>query len=503
MIIDTLRRDHLSCYGPVKTEETFGKPVYTEAFDAFAKKGALFEQAYLGSFPCMPARRDMWTGRYEFPFRGWGPLEDYDLDMVSLLKSHGVLTQMISDHYHIIERDAGNYHGGFDGWEMIRGQEHDPYRTDPFEGNEQIDHLTNQFWYMQNNNIREKFRTEEELFAPQVFRKASAWLESNATKSIRSKRPFFLMIECFDPHEPWDPPMHMVDELDPDFQGKRPHSPTYGTADRYTPEELKQMQALYAAELKVVDRWFGSFMQKVEQLGLYEDTLIIAVTDHGFYLGEHNLVGKPNLVPLYGEMSHIPLFMYHPEAKSGLRRKEIVQAVDIMPTILDALGIELPVPNPEMMCIGMNEKKAWEGIHPERAKLHGKSLLPLLKGEDMTTRPAAFSGKFGDIIRICDGEWAMYISPNPDKPLYWYGTRAPGRTFAGKRGPYDAKQQRYPMEYPSAGLALELYRISTDPRETQNVAADYPEKVKELTVLFRNWLEEIGAPVEVADRYAI
>src|SRR5690606_31700986 len=94
-------------------------------------RGTVFDNAYLGSYPCMPARRDLWTGRYEFPWRGWGPLEEDDPDIIRSVTQAGVTTQLITDHYHLWERGSGNYHHFFNGVEFIRGQENDMWITDP------------------------------------------------------------------------------------------------------------------------------------------------------------------------------------------------------------------------------------------------------------------------------------------------------------------------------------------------------------------------------------
>jgi len=79
IVIDTLRRDYLGCYG--------NKTVKTPCLDAFAEKSVVFDNAYLASSPCMPARREIITGRYEFPFRGWGPLEPQDHDLPAALRA--------------------------------------------------------------------------------------------------------------------------------------------------------------------------------------------------------------------------------------------------------------------------------------------------------------------------------------------------------------------------------------------------------------------------------
>ncbi|MCV9888957.1 sulfatase-like hydrolase/transferase [Metabacillus halosaccharovorans] len=507
IMIDTLRRDHLSCYGTEKASQYFKKQIKTPHFDQFASRGTIFEQAYLGSFPCMPVRRDFWTGRYEFPWRGWGPLEDDDLDMFNLLRSHHYINMLISDHYHILERDAGNYHFGFNGWDMIRGQEHDPYLTEPLNNGikESLDHTRSGAWYLHQKNLRGNQRYEEELYAPQVFRRAASWLETNATEKLKKDRPFCLMVECFDPHEPWDPPLHRVEELYPNgLKEKMPHSPVYGSANRFNEEELLQMRTLYTAELTLVDHWFGYFMDKVSQLNLWDDTVVVVTTDHGFFLGEHGLVGKPDLVPLYSDMSHIPLMIYHPEGKPNSRSSELVQLIDIFPTIIDSLNIDLPRNvNSQKPIAGSGHKKAWEGISERSLQLHGKSLLPILKGKSISTRQAVFSGKFGDMIRVSDGKWSLYLPPIEDNELYWYGVREPGRTFIGRRGEFEQENQRYTMEYRIPSYKKELYHVELDPTEGNNLSDHHHAEIERLEQLFILWLDEIDAPNEMKKRYGV
>ncbi|MFD2611939.1 sulfatase [Paenibacillus gansuensis] len=504
VLMDTLRRDYLSCYGSERASAGLAAPVLTPNLDRFANKGALMRQAYLGSSPCMPARRELMTGRYEFPWRGWGPLEDDDLDMFSLLRSHGVKTAMVSDHYHLLERDAGNYHTGFEEWDMIRGQEHDPYVADPGIQTT-IDHFTSSVYLTHQQNLHGRERKEEELYSARVFRGAADWLERNGTHERRKEQPFCLYIDCFDPHEPWDPPDVLVERFDPGYDGKKPHSPSYGPASRFTEKELRHMRALYAAETTVVDRWFGYFLDQVERLGLWEDTLIIATTDHGYYLGERGLVGKPDRVPLYPEMSRIPFMAYAPECEAGSRRSELVQLVDVFPTVLDALGIPMPtadqVEQSSIGIVGSAGKRAWDGVAHRSLFLHGKSLMSLLRGGDTRTHDLVCSAKYGDIVRLSDGEWALYLPPSPDAELYWYGLRAPGRLFGGKRGMLDKEKGRYPVRLPEPSCSLQLYHISTDPEETVDVAQEQPSVCKRLMEDFRQWLKQIGAPVEVAVRY--
>ena len=101
------------------------------------------------------------------------------------------------------------------------------------------------------------------------------------------------MLEVFDPHEPFDPPFPYDEMYNPDYKGQRFIWPTYGKSDLYSEEELKEIRALYAGEVTMVDRWLGHLLDNVEHLGLMDDTMIIVVTDHGHLFGEHGMIANP------------------------------------------------------------------------------------------------------------------------------------------------------------------------------------------------------------------
>lgn len=140
-------------------------------------------------------------------------------------------------------------------------------------------------------------------------------------------QPFFLYIDFFDPHEPWDPPRRYIDLYDAGYSGEEVTYPLYGPCDYLTKDELEHCRAMYAGEATLVDNWIGRVLEKVDSLGLYEDTAIIFTSDHGFYLGEHGLIGKSIIIgdfygsaPMYEEVAHIPLFIRLPD---GLKQEEI------------------------------------------------------------------------------------------------------------------------------------------------------------------------------------
>jgi arylsulfatase A-like enzyme len=175
---------------------------------------------------------------------------------------------------------------------------------------------------------------EEDYQAPRVFREAMAWLEEN-----RKAERFFLLVDVFDPHEPWDPPeKYLRLYADPDYQGPSIMDPRYGSSENLTEAQLQHMRARYAAEVTMVDHWLGLFLDRAHELGLLEDTLLVVTSDHGHQLGEHGLTGKVAR-GLWHELVDVPLIIRRPDGiDAGKRVESFVQHHDIVPTVLAALG---------------------------------------------------------------------------------------------------------------------------------------------------------------------
>jgi arylsulfatase A-like enzyme len=479
VLVDTLRRDHLGAYG--------GPP--TPGFDRLAALGVTFDRYFLGSYPCMPARRDLWTGRYEFPWRGWGPLLPGDRDLPSLVAASGARTMLVTDHYHLFQPGAGNYHFGFDGWEFIRGQEDDHWRT--ADGREvpwaaEPERKLHRRWarYWRNTAERRaglRWRSEEDTFAARTFGTAEAWLREHSGGGA----PFFLMIDCFDPHEPFDPPP----ALWPRGVAAGVPWPIYGRADRYTPEELEGIRALYAAEVALVDACFGRFLETCARLGRLDDTLILLTTDHGHLFGEHGMIGKPSTVHgdsnLYRPLAHVPLLAYHPEGRgAGARLPVLAQTVDLLPTVLEAMGIPLPAAAAE-------------------SGLHGQSLLPYLTGRRVREplRPLAFYAKFGEAVQATDGELVLHQWPAgaENGPLYWYGHEPPAFLRPRGLGAFEPLRGRYPVDWERGPCRTVLL----DEGEARDLAGERPAEAARLQAGLRSWLREIGAPAEQAERLGL
>ena len=309
VIIDSLRQDHVGCYG--------NKWIKTPYLDSLAKESVVFTQTYPESLPTLQVRRALQTGCRVFPFKGhkdykgnqflgnlgWGPVSEERDTMAEILQGHGYRTAFFTDTYHQF-KPSQNFHRGFDEWAWIRGQENDPYRSGPRPFKEDVEiHIPENLRTKTLENLRIKTddggqtrkkytdfvrdyltnvaerRSEEDYFPARVFTAAANWLERN-----QDAEKFFLVVDSFDPHEPWDPPESYRKLYDPDDDTIDFLASLYGRPDLLTPRVLKRLRVNYAGEVTLVDRWFGYLFEKMKYLGLIDNTLIAVISDHGIAL---------------------------------------------------------------------------------------------------------------------------------------------------------------------------------------------------------------------------
>lgn len=239
---DTFRRDHLAAYGdpapwrrPGHEDEPF---VHTPNLDGLAAESALFDRFYLSSYPTVPCRYDLLTGRFGFTTRGWQPLERDDVVLPELLSAAGITTMAIFDTP-MLATDSYNYTRGFAGWDFVRGQHADRYIVDPIEvvlpaRPHKVKAGTRA--YLRNTAFR---RSENDWMCAQTCTRAMDWLERN-----RKTDGFFLWIDMWDPHEPFDAPEFDLERyVDPAFDDDRVIYPRYGRADYLTEPERDFVRA--------------------------------------------------------------------------------------------------------------------------------------------------------------------------------------------------------------------------------------------------------------------
>lgn len=380
IILDSLNKHYLTLYG--------GDGVETPNLERLADKGYVFEKHFAGSLPTIPARREMWTGNYEFLWRPWGSLEPWDRPLPKIIKESGILPMLITDSYHLFEGGGQNYHIDFEGWEFIRGQEFDPWVT--AKTKEPV-HKSNREFGRYARNMR-RMNKEEEYCSPRTFRAVADWLEEN-----HDHDQFFLMIDEFDPHEPFDVPEHFWRRYDPEYSDSPYMWPVYGEWEG-SEKELKQIQARYAGNIAMIDRYIGRVLEKMTDFGLWENTAIFLTTDHGLFLGDHGYIGK-NMCPNYNTLSNIPLISYIPGTNGG-RINSLTATVDLYPTVLELLGIEPP------------------------EETDGNSLLPLIYESSNKIRNSTLYGYYGYWINYTDGRYTYFKAPETDEiPYYVYSNR--------------------------------------------------------------------------------
>lgn len=335
LMFDSLNRRALPGYGGWDW-------VHAPNFARLARKSVQFNNAWCGSMPCMPARREMHTGRPNFLHCNWGALEPFDDSAVEMLKNKGVLTHLISDHYHYWEENAATYHTKFNSWEFFRGQEGDPWIAQKDEPH--IPENINAKGRRQDWVNRPHIEREEDSPTPQTIRAGIDFLETNG-----SHDDWFLQLECFDPHEPFFTNRAYKDRYHEhyrDYDGPLFDWPGYRKVEGETPEQVEHLRYEYASLLTRCDALLGDVLDTFDRLNLWNDTMLIVNTDHGFMLGEKGHFAK-NYQPWWNELAHIPLYIYDPRARvQGETRESFVQTIDLAPTILDAHGLE---PTPDMI----------------------------------------------------------------------------------------------------------------------------------------------------------
>lgn len=379
IVLDTVRRDYLSAYG--------NNWVKTPALQRLADNGIVFDSHWAGSLPCMPARREFMTGRHNFFFRGWGPIEPFDDVLPRELRKKNIFSHLITDHQHYFELGGENYHTAFNTWDFHRGQEHDGWVSlvdraamPDFKGK-----LSEQNW-----KNRQALRVEEDFCGPRTCNAAIKWLDAN-----QHADNWFLQVELFDPHEPF----HCVDKYR-DMYGDKWDGPLFDWPDYSAVTEDKQavehIRKCYAGLLSMTDHWIAKIFAKMDELDLWKDTLVIFTTDHGTLLAEHDYWMK-NYMPVFNEIARLPLIVHLPGGeKAGSRVSAMTQSIDLMPTFLEHFHCELP------------------------PHVHGKALRPALQGNGL--RRDGLFGYFGKATNITDGRRVYFRNPvNADcGPLFEY-----------------------------------------------------------------------------------
>ena len=428
---DSLRNDHLGFLNR--------HPVHTPHLDQLASESAYFADFWLCSFPTLAHRSEVFTGRYTFPLFGRPSPSQFPV-LAEVFQRHGFTTALFADNWRTIKKRYG-FLRGFDVVRAVRGQAHDKFqpRSAPMADlpcpEKKIGvRPSNLQRYRRNRHWYQQHGTDP---TATLFQAMIEWLSDPPDR-------FFLWVDAFDPHEPWDAPAEFLKPYPWNQQGDAVLWPRQGSKSLYSAADLDNMRSLYRAEVSYLDHWIGRLMDHIRDSPLSRTTTVMFCSDHGYYFGEHDLLGKlssSEIHPIHDGLGHIPLLLRHPTGLgAGATIKGFAQPLDLFATSLDCAGIP-PVP--------------WA---------QGHSLLPRLRGEPSPQRFAVSGvhppGK-GDARRLTiqTEEWCLVYSP-------------------------------------SLGLeGSELYHLASDQSHMHNVIGDHPEVARRLFDQLVSWFDDLGVPV--------
>ncbi len=497
VLLDSTNRHMLGCYG--------GREFETPNLDRFAAQATRFDNHFVGSLPCMPARHDILVGALDFLWRPWGSIELWEEPVTAPLREQGVTTMLISDHPHLFETGGENYHTEFRGWDYLRGHENDPWKTRPDPSWLGAPALPASKGHNQYYNVsRTWFKEEADFPGPKTMQAAADWISGHA--SDEDAAPFLLFVDEFDPHEPFDTPAPWANRYDPDWSEELLIWPPYSvkTTERglLSEREAHHVRANYGSKLSMIDHWFGQLLDTLDACDLWESTAVIVCTDHGHYLGERDIFGKP-AVPIFETMGHTPLLISWPGIAPG-QVEALTTNVDIHATLCDLFDVT-----------------------PGHVT-HGESLRPLLEGTATSIREWAVSGIYGRWVHVHDGRHKYARCPVSDDnlPLSMWSNRwstmpvtqmpslklpKPNRNaFLDFMPGSDVPVIRQPFQpgdllpYWCAGQKTDwhcLYDLHNDPEELENRLGGAEEA--RLQDLLRTALEALEAPAEQLTRLGL
>ena len=383
--IDTVRADHVSSYGYF--QET------TPNMDRLASQGLLFEEAYIQIPFTPPSHWSIMTGLYPFHHGMYLPTDTSNIKTLAThLSRQGYVAAAFTSSYMV-----GQLGSGFTIFDVPDVEIEKSYRP-----------------------------------AGNVSERALSWLDDNINN------PFFLWVHYFDAHSPYNPPNRFDRynySLEPRYAGDR-----YSHVGVDNFRAIRQDLEKYDGEVSYVDSELGRVLNHLDELGLADNTIVVVVSDHGENFGEHDFsdfgyeFSGPCLFhdkTLYQEEVHVPLIIKNPLASQHQNRMipQIVESVDLVPTILDTLGFPIP------------------------EKLDGTSLKPLIEGNT-----SGFDRAFFQLIPKESGTFA-------------YGLLSPEWKFVRKCLTLDSNGEPQ---------VSRLLFSSSDPGEQVNVHDQNPEEATPL-----------------------
>ncbi len=396
VVSDTLRTAELGCYGSTN--------VRTPAIDALAGQAMRFTRAHPESLPTIPVRRALHTGRRAYPFHdyrpvkwdivylpGWQPVDSDEDTLAENLATAGYHTGLVTDTMPYFA-SGFNFTRGFLQWEYVRGQQQDRWQSPHAVPDERlarygdVEELRKDPYGIVPMHLANTahVKSEEDTSTARTFQWAMRFLEDN-----KSGQPFYLLVDCFDPHEPWEAPEKYYSMYgDPGYAGRRLVFCHYGPAHElgYSPEEIAYVHSQYCGLVTFVDTWLGRLMRKLEELDLSGNTAVLFMSDHGtnFCENPRNVIGKP-CNAMYPGVMHLPCLVRLPGGPgAGQSCDALVYNMDVAATVYELAGV-----------------RSEQGVH-------GQSLVPLVTGKGVWQAREYVTCGYGESLCYIDDEtWVL------------------------------------------------------------------------------------------------
>jgi arylsulfatase A-like enzyme len=413
IVVDTLRYDYVGANAPAVAHRPPTSVPETPNLDRLAARSWNFHRAFAASYPTIPMRTDVMTARYGAPFHRWKPLDCDKPTIPQAMAALGYCTQLIHDTPHLVN-GGHNFDFPFHAWAPVRGAEVDrAWLTDTWTylPNWRLDPIFDPLPRDDDSVLRRGWRTgagylhtnrgrarEEHWNVAKLFTTAATFLRDNLRRDN-----FFLWIDCFDPHEPWDSPPEFVRRYDrrPGYDGKL--DPRSFGPGRNSPQlgsrAVEHLKAQYAAKVTFMDKWLGVFLDTLEETGLSERTAVVLTADHGTNVGDRDGRHFGKSVPPRANEAHVPLLVHVPGAGSGDTHR-IVQPQDLFATILGIAGGRPPegVESYDVLRLAQEE-----GSEPRRLALCGRSVDTWRQHPD------------GVLFSALDADWCLGVAARPER----------------------------------------------------------------------------------------
>lgn len=445
LLTDQQRYDSLGFNG--------NKIIHTPNLDQLAERGVKFTHAFTPSQICTPARASLFSGKYIHNHRAVWNVGQSPIGKNKVATSNKFLTEILADAgYHTAT--IGKWHLGPD--DSRRGKyviTADYQDTNDESNNHYSNHLKSHgfpgwdthFTKSVDSNSRYAGISgypKEHFFSNYIADQAVDFLNRN------TKKPFFLCVSDFYPHCPWIPPepYHQLYspeliQLSKNIHDKLLSKPSvqrsyhaHKSCAGLTAEDYKRYTSLYYGVISLIDEAYGKILKTITELGLDKNTMIIFTSDHGEMLGNHQLLTKGPY--MYDEIVRIPLCIKFPGNNLKGTNHELVSLIDLVPTVFDTAGLEIPI------------------------DLDGKSLLPMLQEETSRWRECVFS-------------------------QYWYKIKnGPGIISMARN-----KNWKYCHHITDFD---ELYDLNNDPEEMNNLCFDpkYKSTLNEMRSILFDWMAD-------------